>query len=120
MSLSKSEGPTTTSTTIIVESEVESKADSIESYEEKPQEEKTKEAMEIIESKAQVIVDMMKKEPVPTVVVYHHPHHIEMQKSSRQGHVHEHIYAPTGHQTEKIKIKTGQPRHMQRNIRVQR
>jgi hypothetical protein len=28
-----------------------------------------------------------------------HPHHIEMQKSSRQGHVHEHIYAPAGHQT---------------------
>ena len=25
--------------------------------------------------------------------------------------MHEHIYAPAGHQTENIKIKTGQPRH---------
>ena len=52
---------------------------------------------------------MKKKEQIPTVVVYFHPHHIEMQKSSRQGHVHEHIYAPAGHQTGKI--KTGQPQH---------
>jgi hypothetical protein len=34
-----------------------------------------------------------------------------MQKSSRQGHVYEHIYALAGHQIGKIKIKTGQPRH---------
>jgi hypothetical protein len=39
---------------------------------------------------------LKKKEQIPTDVVYRHPHHIEKQKSSRQGHVHQHIYAPIG------------------------
>jgi hypothetical protein len=42
---------------------------------------------------------LKKKEQIPTVVLYRHPHHIEMQKSSRQGHVHQHMYALAGQQT---------------------
>jgi hypothetical protein len=39
-----------------------------------------------------------KKKNIPTVVVYLHPHHIETQQSSRQGHVNQHIYALAGNQ----------------------
>ena len=35
---------------------------------------------------------MKKKGLIPTVVIYHHPHHIEKQKSSRQGHEHQQTY----------------------------
>jgi hypothetical protein len=41
---------------------------------------------------------LKKKEHILIVVVYRHPHYIETQQSSRQGRVHQHIYAPTGHQ----------------------
>jgi hypothetical protein len=58
------------------------------------------EAKEVIDSKAQSVANLRKKEQIPIVVVYRYPHHIEMKKSSRQGNVHEHIYAPAGHQTE--------------------
>jgi hypothetical protein len=63
----------------------------------KLQEGHNQEAKEVIDSKAQSVADLKKKEKIPTVLVYHHPHHIEMQKSSRQGHMHEHNYAPAGH-----------------------
>jgi hypothetical protein len=111
VSLSKKDGPMEASKEVIAQSEVESEAESIVGHEAKLQEGHNQEAKEVIDSKAQSVADLKKKEQIPTVVVYHHPHHIEMQKSSRQGHVHEHIYAPAGHQTGKIKIKTGQPRH---------
>jgi hypothetical protein len=84
---------------VISQSEVESEAESIEGDEEKIQEGHNQEAKEVIDSKAQSVADLNKKEKIPTVVVYHHPHHIETQNSSRQGHVHQHIYAPAEHQT---------------------
>jgi hypothetical protein len=84
---------------VIVESEVESEAESIEGDEEKLQEGHNQEAKEVIDSKAQSVADLKKKEQIPTVVVYHHPHHIETQNSSRKRRVHQHIYAPAGHQT---------------------
>jgi hypothetical protein len=91
-------------TEVIVQSEVESAAESTKGDEAKLQGGHNQEAKEVIDSKAQSVADLKKKEQIPTVVVYRHPHHIEIQKSSRQGHVHEHIYAPAEHQT-------GQPRH---------
>ena len=39
---------------------------------------------------------MKKKGLIPTVVIYHHPHHIEKQKSSRQGRENQHMYALAG------------------------
>jgi hypothetical protein len=84
---------------VIAQSEVESEAESIEGDEAKLQEGHNQEAKEVIDSKAQSVADLKKKKQIPTIVVYRHPHHIEMQKSSRQGNVHQHIYAPTGHQT---------------------
>ena len=83
----------------IVKSEVELEVESTEGDEEKLQEGHNHEAKEVIDSKEQSVADLKKKEQIPTVVLYHHPHHIEMQNSSRQGHVHQHIYAPAGHQT---------------------
>jgi hypothetical protein len=98
VSLSKKDGPMESSKEVIAQSEVESKAESTEGDEEKLQEGHNQEA-EVIDSKEQSVADLKKKEQIPTVVVYCHPHHIDMQKSSRQGHVHQHIYAPVGHQT---------------------
>jgi hypothetical protein len=99
VSLSKKDGPMEASKEVIAQSEVESEAESTEGDEAKLQEGHNQEAKEVIDSKAQSVADLKKKEQIPTVVVYRHPHHIEMQKSSRQGHVHQHIYAPAGHQT---------------------
>jgi hypothetical protein len=98
VSLSKKEGPMTTSTKVIAESEVESEAESIEADEAKPHDKNNKEAKVVIDSKAQCVADLKKKEHIPTVVVYLHPHHIEKQQSSRQGHEHPHTYAPVGNQ----------------------
>jgi hypothetical protein len=98
VSLSKKDGPMEASKEVIVESEVESKAESIEGDEEKLQEEHNQKAKEVIDSKAQSVADLKKKQQIPTVVVYRHPHHIETQQSSRQGCVHQHIYAPAGNQ----------------------
>jgi hypothetical protein len=109
VSLSKKDGPMEASKEVIAQSGVESEAESTERDEAKLPEGHNQEAKEVIDSKAQSVADLKKKEQIPTVVVYRHPHHIEMQKSSRQGHVHEHIYAPAGHQIGKI--KTGQPQH---------
>jgi hypothetical protein len=81
---------------VIVESKVESEAESTKGDEEKPQEGHSQEAKEVIDSKEQCFADLKKKEHVPTVVVYHHPHHIETQQSSRKGCDNQHIYAPTG------------------------
>ena len=81
----------------IVEYEVESEVESTKGDEEKIHERHNQEAKEGIDSKEQSVVDLKKKEQIPIVVVYHHPHHIETQQSSRKGHVHQHIYAPTGH-----------------------
>jgi hypothetical protein len=97
-SLNKKYGPTEARKEVISESEVESEAESTEGDEEKLQEEHNEEAKEDIDSKAQSVVDLKKKENIPTVVIYRHPHHIETQQSSRKGYVHQHIYAPTGHQ----------------------
>jgi hypothetical protein len=63
-----------------------------------PQEGHNQEAKEVIESKAQCVADLTKKEQIPTVVVYHHPHHLEKQQSSKQGHEYQHTYAPTENQ----------------------
>ena len=113
VSLSNTEGPTTTSRYIFLVSKVELEAESTKEDELKPHGH-NKEAQESIKSKEQGViclqiqeqipivegvVNLNTKEPIPIVVVYHHPHHIEMQKSSRQGHAHQHIYAPAGHQT---------------------
>jgi hypothetical protein len=98
MSLMKKDGPMEDSKEVISQSEVESKEESIEGDEEKLQEGHNQEAKEVIDSKAQSVADLKKKEQIPTVVVYRHPHHIEMKNSSRQGHVHQHIYAQAGHQ----------------------
>jgi hypothetical protein len=83
---------------VIAQSEVESEAESTEGDEAKLQEGHNQAAKEVINSKAQNVADLKKKEQIPTIFVYCHPHHIEMQKSSRQGHMHQHIYAPAGHQ----------------------
>jgi hypothetical protein len=66
--------------------------------EEKLQEGHNQQAKEVIDSKAQSVADLKKKEQIPIVIVYRHPHHIETQQSSRQGRVYQHIYAPVGHQ----------------------
>jgi hypothetical protein len=90
VSLSKKDGPMEASTEVIAQSEVESEAESTERDEAKLRGH-NQEAKEVIDSKAQSVADLKKKKQIPTVVVYLHPHHIEMQKSSRKGHVHEHI-----------------------------
>jgi hypothetical protein len=51
----------------------------------KPQEGNNKEAKEVIDSRAQWVAYLKKKEPIPTVVVYHHPHHIEKQHHQDKG-----------------------------------
>jgi hypothetical protein len=98
VSLSKKDGPTEASKEVIVESEVESEAESTEGDEAKPQEGHCQEDKEVIDSKEQCVADLKKKEQIPTVVVYHHPHHIEKQQSSRKGCDNQHIYAPAGNQ----------------------
>jgi hypothetical protein len=98
VSLSQKDGPMEASKEVIVESEVESEAESIEGDEAKLQEGHNQEPKEVIDSKAQSVSDLKKKEKIPTVVVYRHPHHIETQQSSSQGRVHQHIYAPARHQ----------------------
>jgi hypothetical protein len=99
VSLIKKDGPMEDSKEVIAQSEVESEAESTEGDEAKLQEGHNQEAKEVIDSKAQSVAYLKKKEQIPTVVVYRHPYHIETQKSSRQGHVYQHIYAPVGHQT---------------------
>jgi hypothetical protein len=98
VSLSKTEGPMTSSTKVLVESEVESEAKSTKGDEAKPHEGNNKETKEVIDSKVQGVEYLKEKEPIPTVVVYHHPQHIEKQQSLRQGHQHQHTYAPIGNQ----------------------
>jgi hypothetical protein len=92
VSLSKTYGPMVTSKEVIVESEVESEADSTKGDEAKSQEEHSHEAKEVIDSKAQCVADLKKKKHIPTVV-YLHPHHIETQQSSKKGRGNQHIYA---------------------------
>jgi hypothetical protein len=99
VSLSKKDGPMEVRKEVIIESEVESEVYSIEGDEEKLHEGHNEEAKEVIDSNKQSFIDLKKKEQIPTIVVYHHPHHIETQQSSRKGHVHQHIYAPAGHHT---------------------
>jgi hypothetical protein len=99
VSLSKKDGPMEARKEFIAEYEVESEAKSTEGDEEKLQEGHNHEAKEVINSKEQSVVDLNKKEQIPTVVVYCHPHHIETQQSSRKGSVHQRIYAPAGHPT---------------------
>ena len=137
VSLSKKDGPMEASKEVIAQSEVESEAEPTERDEAKLQDGHNQEAKEFIDSKAQSVADLKKKEKIPTVVVYFHPHHIEMQNSSRQGHVHQHIYAPAGTRQEtdqevhgrlptlweELKLQKqshGNHDMMKRNIRVQR
>jgi hypothetical protein len=40
------------------------------------------------------VADLNKKEPIPKIVVYHHPYHIEKHHSLRQGRQHQHTYTP--------------------------
>jgi hypothetical protein len=98
VSLSKKYGPMEANKEVIVEFEVESEVESTEGDEAKLQEGHNQEAKEVIDSKAQSVADLKKKEHIPTIVIYRHPHHIEIQQSSRKGRVHQHIYAPVGHQ----------------------
>jgi hypothetical protein len=56
------------------------------------------EAKDLIDSKTQCVADLKKKEQIPTVVVYFHPHHIKTQQTSRKGRDNQHIYAPAGNQ----------------------
>jgi hypothetical protein len=79
VSLSKKYWPTKASKEVIVESEVESEAESTEGDETKPHEGHNQEAKEVIDLKAQCVADLKKKEHIPIVVVYHHPNHIEKQ-----------------------------------------
>jgi hypothetical protein len=79
VSLSKKDGPMEASKEVIVELEVESEAESIEGGEGKLKEGHNQEAKEVIDSKAQSVADLKKKEQIPIVVVYRHPHHIETQ-----------------------------------------
>jgi hypothetical protein len=79
-----------------VKSEVELEEDYIEGDEAKLHGH-NQEAKEVIDSKAQSVADLTKKEKIPIVFVYHHPHHIETQQSSRQGCENQHIYALPGH-----------------------
>jgi hypothetical protein len=137
VSLSQKDGPMEASKEVIVESEVESEVESIEGDEAKLHEGHNQEPKEVIDSKAQSVADLKKKEQIPTVVVYRHPHHIETQQSSRQGRVHQHIYAPAGHQKgndqevhgglptlqEELRLQKkfhGNPGMMQRKIKVAR
>jgi len=99
VSLSNKDGPMEANKEVIVKSEVESKAESTEGDETKLQEGHNQEDKEVIESKAQSVADLKKNEQIPTIFVYRHPHHIEIQQPSRQRHVHQHIYALAGHQT---------------------
>jgi hypothetical protein len=62
VSLNKKYGPMEASKVVIVESEVESEAESIEGYEAKPHEENSQEAKEVIDSKEKGVVDLKKKE----------------------------------------------------------
>ena len=78
MSLSKKDGPMEASKEVIAQSEVESEVESTVGYETKLQEGHNQEAKEVIDSKAQSVTDLKKKEQIPTVVVYRHPHHIDM------------------------------------------
>jgi hypothetical protein len=98
LSLSNKYGPVEARKEVTVESEVESEANSTEGDEEKLQEGHNQDVKEVIDSKAQSIADLKKKEQIPTFIVYCDLHHVEIQQSSRQGHVHQHIYAPVGHQ----------------------
>jgi hypothetical protein len=98
VSLIKKDGPMEDSKEVIAQSEVESEAESTEGDEAKLQEEHNREAKEVIDSKARSVADLKKKEQISTIVLYRHPHHIEMQKSSRKGNVHQHMYALAGHQ----------------------
>jgi hypothetical protein len=76
VSLNKKYGPMEASKEVIVKSEVELEAEPIEGDEEKPQEGHNKEDKEVIESKAQCVAYLKNTKQIPTVVVYHHPHHI--------------------------------------------
>jgi hypothetical protein len=62
VSLSQKDGPMEASKEVIVESKVESKAKSIEGDEEKLHERHNQEPKEVIDSKAQSVVDLKKKE----------------------------------------------------------
>jgi hypothetical protein len=73
VSLNKKDGPTEACKTFIVKYEVESKEKSTEADEAKPHEGHNHEAKEVIDSKAQCVADLKKKEQIPTVVVYPHP-----------------------------------------------
>jgi hypothetical protein len=94
VSLSKKDDSMEANKEVVVEFEVESEEKSTEEDEEKLQEEHNQEDKEITESKAQSVAGLKKKEQIPTIVVYLHSHHIEKKRSSRQGSVHQHIYAP--------------------------
>jgi hypothetical protein len=83
VSLIKKDGPMEDSKEVIAQSEVESETESIEGDEAKLQEGHNQKPKEVIDSKAQSVASLKKKEQIPTVVVYRHPHHIEMQRSSR-------------------------------------
>jgi hypothetical protein len=79
VSLSKKDGPMEARKEVIVESEFESEVESTTRDETKLQEGHNQEAKEVINSKAQNVAYLKKKEQIPTVFVYRHPHHIDTQ-----------------------------------------
>jgi hypothetical protein len=84
VSLSKKDGPMEARKEVIAQSEVESEAESTEGDEAKLQGH-NQEAKEVIDSKAQSVAYLKKKEKIPTAVVYLHPHHIETQNHQGKG-----------------------------------
>jgi hypothetical protein len=76
VSLSKKDGPMVASKEVIVEPEIESDVESTQGDATKPQEGHNNEAKEVIDSREQCVTYLNKKEQIPTVIVYLHPHYI--------------------------------------------
>ena len=93
VSLSKKYGYMECNKKVTAESEVELEAESTKGDKAKPHEGHNNEANEVIDSKAQCVTYLNKKEHISTIVIYRH---IDKQQSSRQGHEHQHTYAPVG------------------------
>jgi hypothetical protein len=79
VSLNKKYGPTEANKEVIFDFEFESEAEFTKGVEIKPHEGHSEEAKEVINSKEQCVKYLKKKEQIPTVVIYRHPHHIKTQ-----------------------------------------
>jgi hypothetical protein len=91
ISLTNQEGPTRATKKvlagkIIAKYEVESKVGPIEAYEENPQEGYKSEVKEPNDSNEDHVEESKPEKPSTKDDIYHHPRHLEKQKSSSQGH----------------------------------